>query len=111
VFGLGQARPRSEEFGVLVEAVLSFDRGARDGLGAGGAGSVLPVDISPVAVVASTDEGVCVGAVRSKTPDGLFAVAGDALASDGEASLVSPFLFSGLAASLADAQSTRCGAD
>lgn len=95
-----------------VEAVLSFDRGARDGLGAGRAGRVLPVDKSPVVVaVVIADEGVCVGAARRKTPDGLFAVAGDALGSGGRASLVGPFLFSGLAASLAEALSTRCGAD
>lgn len=75
----------------------------------------LPVGMSPVvvAVVVIAVEGVCVGAVRRDTPDGPFAVAGDALASGSEATLGGPFLFSaaGFAASLAAAPSTRCGAD
>ena len=97
VFGLGQARPRSEEFGAPVGATLSFDRGARGSLGADGAGAAveLPVDMSPVviAVAVIADEGA--GIACREAPDGLLAAAGGAR----------------LDASLAEAPSTRCAAD
>jgi hypothetical protein len=57
-FGLGQAIPRSEELGALVEAALSADRGNCGTLGAAGMAAVveLPADTSPV-VVAVIAEG------------------------------------------------------
>jgi hypothetical protein len=112
---LGQARPRSEEFGAPVEAALSFDRGARGSFGAGEAGAAveLPVDMSPVvvAVAVSAGEGACIAC--REAPDGLLTAAGGALASGSEARLGTPFLVSAarLGASLAEAPSTRCGAD
>jgi hypothetical protein len=70
--------------------------------------------MSPVVVaVVIADEGAGGGAVRRETPDGLFAVGGDAPASGTEARLGGPFLVRSarLVASLAEAPSTRCGAD
>jgi hypothetical protein len=66
---------------------------------------VLPVDMSPVVVaVVIADEGAGGGAVRRETPDGLFAVGGDAPASGTEARLGGPFLVRSarLVASLAE---------